>query len=109
MLKTVSSATHASRDDQVAAEQVRGLYRSAPVGVVSALFGVGILCWVLIHTDPSARRLTNQIGESLRAMDGLFNALLDISSLDAGVTRRSDKVFRVGPLLERIGREFALQ
>jgi CheY-like chemotaxis protein len=59
--------------------------------------------------DASARRLTMQIGESLRAMDGLFNALLDISSLDAGVTKRSDTVFPVQPLLERIGREFALQ
>jgi len=59
--------------------------------------------------DAPARHLTDQIGESLKAMDGLFNALLDISSLDAGVTTRSDRVFRVGPLLERIGREFALQ
>jgi len=59
--------------------------------------------------DAPARRLTGQISESLRAMDGLFNALLDISSLDAGVTKRSDKVFPIRPLLERIGREFALQ
>jgi len=59
--------------------------------------------------DASARRLTAQVNESLRAMDGLFNALLDISSLDAGVTKRRDKVFEVQPLLERIGREFALQ
>jgi signal transduction histidine kinase len=59
--------------------------------------------------DASARRLAAQIGESLRGMDGLFNALLDISSLDAGVTKRSDQVFPVQPLLERIGREFALQ
>jgi signal transduction histidine kinase/CheY-like chemotaxis protein len=59
--------------------------------------------------DAAARRLTAQVNESLRAMDGLFNALLDISSLDAGVTKRRDRVFRVQPLLERIGREFALQ
>lgn len=59
--------------------------------------------------DAAARRLTTQIGESLHAMDGLFNALLDISALDAGVTKPSDKVFRIQPLLERIGREFAFQ
>ena len=59
--------------------------------------------------DASSRRLTAQIGESLHAMDGLFNALLDISSLDAGVTKRRDSVFRVQPLLDRIGREFTLQ
>lgn len=59
--------------------------------------------------DGTARRLTHQIGESLHAMDDLFNALLDISSLDAGVTTRSDKVFPIQPLLERIGREFILQ
>jgi signal transduction histidine kinase/CheY-like chemotaxis protein len=59
--------------------------------------------------EAPARRLTTQIGESLHAMDGLFNALLDISSLDAGVTKRSDKVFAIQPLLERIGREFAFQ
>ncbi len=59
--------------------------------------------------DAPARRLTAQIGESLHAMDGLFNALLDISSLDAGVTKRRDSVFRIQPLLDRIGREFTLQ
>src|SRR5579862_8435292 len=53
MLETGKNTTRMSWGDQVAAERVRGLYRSAPVGVLSALFGVGILCWVLIHTDPA--------------------------------------------------------
>ena len=51
------------------------------------------------------RRLIEQIEGSVGAMDGLFNSLLDISKLDAGVVQ-SHRPFPIGPLLRRIFDEF---
>jgi two-component system, sensor histidine kinase len=53
------------------------------------------------------RRLVEQIEGSVGAMDGLFNSLLDISKLDAGVVQSHARAFPIGPLLERICEEFA--
>jgi CheY-like chemotaxis protein len=53
------------------------------------------------------RRLVEQIEGSVGAMDGLFNSLLDISKLDAGVVQSHVRAFPIGPLLERICDEFA--
>jgi CheY-like chemotaxis protein len=51
------------------------------------------------------RRLVGQIGGSVTAMDGLFNSLLDISRLDAGVVEPQREDFPIGPLLERVCRD----
>ena len=53
MTVAADSMTRPSWGDQVAAERVRGVYKSATVGVLSALFATGILCWILIRTDPA--------------------------------------------------------
>jgi len=53
------------------------------------------------------RRLVEQIEGSVGAMDGLFNSLLDISKLDAGVVQSHIRAFAIGPLLDRICYEFA--
>jgi signal transduction histidine kinase/CheY-like chemotaxis protein len=57
--------------------------------------------------DAGARVLTRQIAESVGAMNGLFDALLDVSQLDAGVVRARPTAFPIQPLLERICREQA--
>ena len=59
--------------------------------------------------DVGARRLTGQIAESVNAMNGLFDALLDVSQLEAGVIQPRSTVFPIRPLLERICREYALE
>jgi signal transduction histidine kinase len=51
------------------------------------------------------RRLVGQIGGSVTAMDGLFNSLLDISRLDAGVVETQVEDFPIEPLLERVCRD----
>ena len=51
------------------------------------------------------RRLVKQIGGSVAAMDGLFNSLLDISRLDAGVVEARIEDFPIEPLLERVCRD----
>jgi len=58
--------------------------------------------------DPE-RRLVESIGESFDAMDALFNALLDISRLDAGVVEPHPCTFPVARVLERMRKEYAGQ
>jgi signal transduction histidine kinase/CheY-like chemotaxis protein len=57
--------------------------------------------------DAGARGLTHQIADSVSAMNGLFDALLDVSQLDAGVVKPRPIAFPIQPLLERICREQA--
>ena len=56
--------------------------------------------------EPGARALTQQITESVGAMNGLFDALLDVSQLDAGVVQAQPSVFPIQPLLARICRDY---
>ena len=58
--------------------------------------------------DPE-RRLVESIGESFDAMDALFNALLDISRLDAGVVEPHPLTFPVARVLDRMRNEYAPQ
>jgi signal transduction histidine kinase/CheY-like chemotaxis protein len=51
------------------------------------------------------RRLVGQIGGSVTAMDGLFNSLLDISRLDAGVVETQVEDFSIAALIERVCRD----
>ena len=55
------------------------------------------------------RKLADNIGESFDAMDGLFNALLDISRLDAGVVEPRAVSFPVARLLDRMRTEYGPQ
>jgi two-component system, sensor histidine kinase len=66
--------------------------------LVGALRSVGV--------PPEGRRLLEQVEESTNAMGGLFNALLDISRLDAGVVEVSRRPFAVGLLLDRVCRDY---
>jgi len=58
-------------------------------------------------TDTEANRLLDHIDSSVQAMGSLFNGLLDISRLDAGVVEVGVQTFAMQPLLERICRDFA--
>jgi signal transduction histidine kinase/CheY-like chemotaxis protein len=53
------------------------------------------------------RRLVGSIEDSIGAMDGLFSSLLDISKLDAGIVEPNLRPFAIGPLIQRICREYA--
>ncbi len=57
--------------------------------------------------DHEAGRLLDNIDSSVQAMGGLFNGLLDISRLDAGVVEVNAQAFALQPLLERICRDHA--
>lgn len=51
-------------------------------------------------------RLVGQIGGSVTAMDGLFDSLLDISRLDAGVVETQIEDFPIQTVLERVCRDY---
>jgi len=51
--------------------------------------------------------MLDHIDSSVQAMGGLFNGLLDISRLDAGVVEVNAQSFAIQPLLERICRDYA--
>lgn len=51
-------------------------------------------------------KLVEHIEASAHAMESLLNALLDISKLDAGVVTARLECFSVGPMFERLGRQY---
>jgi signal transduction histidine kinase/CheY-like chemotaxis protein len=60
-------------------------------------------------TDQDGARMLDHIDTSVQAMAGLFNGLLDISRLDAGVVEVNTETFAIQPLLERICRDHAAE
>ena len=68
---------------------------------------LGLFAGALLRLDlpGEARLLVERIEASAAAMAGLFNAILDISRLDAGVVEVAPRAFRVGPYLARICRD----
>jgi len=57
--------------------------------------------------SPEAEQLVDHITGSVHAMDDLFAALLDISKLDAGVVEAQLGATPLGPLLDRLCRDYA--
>lgn len=57
--------------------------------------------------DESGSRLVGKLEETLGAMSGMLNTLLDINQLEAGVVRPEISDFAIGDLLHRLKTEFA--
>jgi signal transduction histidine kinase/CheY-like chemotaxis protein len=57
-------------------------------------------------TDPSSQEVARSIAATIHTLEDLFNALLDISKLDAGVIQSRVEDVALAPLLERIESEF---
>ncbi|MGO9430060.1 chemotaxis protein CheB [Rhodoblastus sp.] len=55
------------------------------------------------------RKLVARIGETLGAMTGMLNALLDINQIEAGSVRPEMALFRVNDLLVKLHDEFSYQ
>ena len=55
---------------------------------------------------PKTRRVVDQIKASVDALKNLFNALLDISKLDAGVIKVERTDFNLQPLLDKLANDF---
>jgi signal transduction histidine kinase/CheY-like chemotaxis protein len=59
--------------------------------------------------DAEGRILAGRVGESVRALEGQFNAILDLSKLDAGIVRNEPRPFAMASALTRISSEFAAE
>lgn len=57
-------------------------------------------------TDPEARHIVKSINVSVDALDGLFNTLLDISKIDAGVIKPDKRHFPIEQVLDRLRTDF---
>lgn len=55
---------------------------------------------------PKVRRVVDQIKASVQALQSLFNALLDISRLEAGVMKVEKTDFALQPLFEKLANDF---
>jgi signal transduction histidine kinase len=68
------------------------------------MHGVGLLVGILAQRVPhaDARDLVDKIGTSVRAMEGLFNSLLDISKLESGVIKPDAQEFEIGEPLRAV-------
>ncbi|WP_323126772.1 sensor histidine kinase, partial [Acinetobacter baumannii] len=55
------------------------------------------------------RRLVANMETTLSSLQDIFNALLDVSRLDAGIVVAEPRVFVIGDLLERVAAGFRAQ
>jgi two-component system, sensor histidine kinase len=58
---------------------------------------------------PETRQVVDEINLSVEALESLFNALLDISKLDAGIVTAERTDYAVQLLFEKLQREYALE
>ncbi|HEX6829415.1 MAG TPA: hybrid sensor histidine kinase/response regulator [Burkholderiales bacterium] len=56
--------------------------------------------------EPEVLKLVGSINASVQALEGLFNELLDLSKIDAGVIKPDPRPFAAGELLDRIRTDF---
>jgi two-component system, chemotaxis family, CheB/CheR fusion protein len=56
---------------------------------------------------PKAQKLVQRVDDTLGAMSGMLNTLLDINQIEAGTVQAKIATFAVGDLLERLRDEFA--
>ena len=54
------------------------------------------------NKDNENSSLANNIGKSVTALEGLFEALLDISKLDAGIVKQKEQDFDLQTMLDRL-------
>ena len=59
--------------------------------------------------SPKIRKIVNQINHSVDALKELFDALLDISKLDAGVVTAEKESFRLQNLFDTLSNDFDMQ
>ncbi len=58
---------------------------------------------------PEVHRMVEGMNESIRALENLFNALLDLSKLEAGGIEPHRRHFALRPILQNIARDFSVE
>ena len=106
---------HELRNQTLAAEQAREAAEEANVAKSRFLAAAGHDLRQPLHAlgffvdalqeqtlPPDGRAVVGNIRRSVDAMEDLFNSLLDVSRLDAGIVRPRIATIPLGPLMERV-------
>lgn len=100
---------------RVAAEQANRsktqFFAAASHDLRQPLHAVGLLASALEDKvrDPEGARLVTSINDSVRALEALFNELLDISKLDSGIIRPAINTVRLAGIFDGLRREFTAE
>ncbi|MGE5117037.1 MAG: sensor histidine kinase, partial [Betaproteobacteria bacterium] len=104
-----ADAEAARRAAEVASRAKTQFFAAASHDLRQPLHALGLFAEALRSRTPDeqAAQLVNSINESVDALEGLFNALLDITRIDSGGIEARPEHFRVGELFTRLELHFA--
>ncbi len=108
LIKQKAAAELAREAAESAALSRARFLASASHDLRQPLHALGLLVGALSEKIyyPEVRRIVDNMQSSVRALDELFNALLDISKLDAGVVQPKPAGVAIQGLLDRIKADF---
>ncbi|MDR3439988.1 hybrid sensor histidine kinase/response regulator [Telmatospirillum sp.] len=111
-IKTEQMATELMRQKEIAEQANRAksnFLAAASHDLRQPVHALGLFVGALslVPMPLEGQRLVERIDESTNALDNLFAALIDISRLDAGVVAANCRPFAIGPVLDRVCRDFA--
>jgi CheY-like chemotaxis protein len=102
------AADTARSDAEIANRSKTQFFAAASHDLRQPLHAMGLFAAALsdrVH-DPEVQQVVHSINASVDALEGLFNELLDISKIDAGVIKPALSHFALAPLLERLRMDF---
>jgi signal transduction histidine kinase len=108
-LERARVAADAARSDaEIANRSKTQFFAAASHDLRQPLHALGLFAAALSDKshDPEVQQVVYSINTSVDALEGLFNAVLDISKIDAGVIRPAPVDFSLAALLERLRMEF---
>jgi signal transduction histidine kinase len=111
-LETANRALRAARDDAIAATAAKSRFLAAAShDLRQPLHALSLFANALARrvSGDEQRRLVANMETTLGSLQDMFNALLDVSRLDAGIVVAEPRVFVIGDLLERVAAGFRAQ
>ena len=111
-LRAALEAMRSARDGAEAADRAKSSFLAAAShDLRQPMHALGLYMAALrAEPDDAARvELIGRMDASVGALDGLFDALLDVSRIDAGAIEPRPRVFALEALLHRLGADFATQ
>lgn len=111
-LEAANRALSAARDDAVAATAAKSRFLAAAShDLRQPLHALSLFANALSRRvqGDEPRRLVANMETTLGSLQDMFNALLDVSRLDAGIVVAEPRIFVIGDLLERVAAGFRAQ
>ncbi len=106
--KARAMAEQARNTAEIANRSKTKFFAAASHDLRQPLHALGLFAAALSEKvrDPEVLQVVNSVNASVEALEGLFNELLDISKIDAGVIKPNPAHFALGPLLGRLRMDF---